>query len=330
MAGHTLTPYQITATRKRARKNKDPLLLAAVGKDQPVDVLDALETHLVDAPPLVSTDETRQVRCVAVDRDGDLLQFIVACDIRGEREVVHDGDAADRPAVFEKNKHHVTRYYSSCLIYRSPTATEGILLVHSPWGRGGSKGQILKILQRALDCDPDVKALLHADALVPAGMLYRLLQNAKATKITYRKDAGVSSEFEQVSGRRSAPAEFALTVKGTTSLGYRDALTKALKSGRGKGQEHQLFTVQVRSGPDGEMHDETFDDVDVTIESGGTTKVYSVGRDTFPTVSTNVTTEFNSIYWALPDGKYDQWPVELLRETGPILSNALSDARSSP
>ena len=48
MAGHTLTPYEFVATRKWARKEKkdEHLLLASLGEDAPVDLLDAIEQAL--------------------------------------------------------------------------------------------------------------------------------------------------------------------------------------------------------------------------------------------------------------------------------------------
>ncbi len=105
MAGHLVTPYEVTVTRKHARTDKrKPLLLASIGKDMTIDLLDAVETNLTLVEPLKSSDEARTVECVEVRRKVDALAMVFASDVSGEREVVHDGGAVGRPVVSRRVK----------------------------------------------------------------------------------------------------------------------------------------------------------------------------------------------------------------------------------
>lgn len=317
MAGHLITPYEVTATRKHARKEKDKLLLlASLGKDMTIDLLDAVETNLPKVEPLTSADGTRTVECAEVRRKGDALAMIFASDVSGEREVVHDGVAAGRPVVFTKGKKHVTRFYSCCLLFRPPSGTSGILLIHSPWGRGGSKSQVVLLIQRAIDQVEGAKAKISAAPMVPAKALERILRQANATKITYTRSTGVTSTFGEARRQASAPAEIDLVVKGSTSVPFRDALAAALRATKSR---EKLFTVRVRDDDvDGGYREETFDDVAIDITTPGGIRRYSMKQNTLPTMGFNLTPEINSVYFALPDGGAD-WPTQLLDGVVPHL-----------
>lgn len=323
MAGHIVTPYEVKAKRKHARTNKDTdLLLASLATDGTIDLLDAVESHLVNVETLTSTDGTRTVECVEVRRTGDALAMVFAADVSGEREVVHDGELPGRPVVFTKGNKHVTRFYSCCLLWRPPSGTSGILLVHSPWARGGSKAQVLKLVQRAVDCS-GAKAKISADPMIPAKALERILRQANATKITYTRSTGVTSTFGESDERASAQAEIDLVVKGSGSLPFRDALTKALKATTSR---EKLFTVRVRDGESGVYRDETFDDVAIDITTPGGSRRYSMKENTLPTMGFNLTPEFNNVYFGLPEGG-SEWAAELLSGVMPHLVRRAEEVR---
>lgn len=324
MAGHVVTPYEVTATRKFARKNKDtPLELASIGEGVTVDLLDAVDSNILGIEPLKSTDGSRRVTCAEMRRNNDTLAMVFAADVSGEREVVHDGADPARPVIFTKGDQDVTRFYSCCLLWRPAPGTAGILLVHSPWGRGGSRSQIVRLIQRAVDQTEGAKAKISADALVPAKILARILRQAKATKITYRRTTGITSTFGDAQERKSAPAEIDLVVKGSGSIPYRDALAAALKA---TANREKLFTVRVRND-DGGYREETFDDVAIDIPTAGGTRRYSMRDDTLPTIGFNLTPEINSIYYGLPDGGVG-WPKLLLDGVVPLLQRRLTEVRT--
>jgi hypothetical protein len=328
MAGHMVTPYELTATRKHARKEKDEkLLLAAIGKDSVIDLLDAAEAHLTSVAPVVYSDKTRTVSAVAVARDGDALGMVFASDVSGEREVVHDGAVPGRPVVFTKHDKHVTRFYSCCLLWRPPSGDAGLLLMHSPWGRGGSKANVLALVQRAVDAEKGTKAKLHADPMIPAKALDRFLRKAEATKIVYTRSTGVRSSFDDNSTTQSARAEMGLVVKGTDTLPYRDALAKALKKNASR---DKLFTLRVRdeTSEDG-YREETFDDVYVDISTPGGNRRYSMKKDTIPTIGFNRTPEVNSVYYGLPDDDADgSWASGLLEGVMPHLIKVVGEVQA--
>lgn len=322
MSGHLVTPYEVTATRKYARQEKrEFLLLASIAKDVTVDLLDAAEGNITGVQPLKSTDGTRTVACVEAERIGDSVGMVFAADVSGEREVVHDGDLPGRPVVFTKGNKHVTRFYSCCLLWRPPSGTSGILLVHSPWGRGGSKAQVVQLVQRAVD-SADAKAQIHADPVIPAKALDRILRNAKATKITYTRATGVTSTFGNAAQQASAPAEIDLVVKGSNSIPFRDALAAALKATTTN--REKLFTVRVRDG--NSYRDETFDDVAIDITTPGGTRRYSMKHETLPTIGFNLTPEINAIYYGLPDGGQD-WARDLLSGALPHLIKRVEEVQ---
>lgn len=323
MAGHIVTPYEVKAKRKHARTNKDTLLLlASLATDRTVDFLDAVESNLVSVESLASTDGTRTVECVEVSRAGDALAMVFAADVSGEREVVHDGALPGRPVVFTKGNKHVTRFYSCCLLWRPPSGTSGILLVHSPWARGGSKAQVLKLVQRAVDCS-GAKAKISADPMIPAKALKRILRQANATKITYSRSTGVTSTFGENDVKASAQAEIDLVVKGSDSVPFRDALTRALK---GTTNREKLFTVSVRDGEDGGYKEETFEDVAIDITTPGGSRRYSMKDNTLPTMGFNLTPEFNNVYYGLPEGG-SEWAAELLAGITPHLVRRAEEVR---
>ena len=323
MAGHLVTPYEVTATRKHARSDKDkPLILSSIGKGVTVDLLDAVESNVCQVEPLKSTDETRTVECVEVRRNGDAVAMVFASDISGEREVVHDAALPGRPVVFTKGSKHVTRFYSCCLLSRPASGTSGVLLVHSPWGRGGSKSQVVRLVQRAVDRTEGAKAKISADALIPAKALDRILRQARTTRITYTRSTGVTSTFGEEAPRASAPAEIDLVVKGSNSVPFRDALAAALRATKNR---EKLFTVRVRDdAADGGYREETFDDVAVDIATAGGVRRYSMREDSLPTMGFNLTSEINAVYYGLPEGGTD-WPVQLLNGVLPHLETRLQE-----
>ena len=324
MAGHTLTPYEFVATRKWARKEKkgEHLLLASLGEDKQVDLLEVIEQNILAVEPVVSTDDTRTVRCVQVESWGDAVAIVLAAEISGEREVVRDGADAARPVTFVKGRQHLTAYYSCCVVWRPASGTEGILLMHSPWGRGGNRGELMKLLQRAVDADPDAKTKLRTNPLVPQKALARLLRRASATRIIYSKRSGIRSTFDNTN--QSAPAEMDLVVKGSDSVPYRNALAAAIRSG----SDEQLFTVRVRDeSQKGGYREEEFDDVEVDLETAGGRRRYSVKGGTIPTVGFNITPDVNNVYYRLPDDQPDRWPTELLDGLSVVLKKTLDEVQ---
>jgi hypothetical protein len=325
MAGHTITPYELTATRKFLRdksKKDEPLILASLSDSATVDLLTVIEKNVLKAKPSTSSDKTRETACVAVRRKGDIVTMVFACDISGEREVVRDAQAAGRPVVFTKGQKHIAQFLSICMLWRPAAGTEGVLLIHSPWGRGGSKAHILGVLQRAVNADSDAKAKLHADPKVPADVLEQLLQRANATKVTYTRRTGITSDFAvSSSSQTSTSAEMELVVRGADSVPFRDAFTNALKR---KADRSKLFTVQVRDG-DGGYEEQRFDDVEVEIQTGAGKRTYSMARDTIPTMGFDLTGEINAIYYTdMPDGAEADWPETLL-ENGSVHMKRILD-----
>jgi hypothetical protein len=314
MAGHTITPYEITATRKFVRdrtKRAELLLLASLSNQATVDVLDVVAAHIEHVEPMTSTDKTKTTRCVLVRRHGDRVEMVFACDVSGEREVVIDGADPGRPVVFMKGAEHVARFLSCCVLWRPSGGTDGVLLLHSPWGRGGSKSHVINLLQRALDKEPLAKAKLHADPKVPVEELERLIRDANATKITYTKRTGITSDFVgngTTPNTASAPAEIDVVVRGSDGTPFLDAFKKALTR---KADRNKLLTVKVADG-DGGYEEQVFDDAEVELRSSAGTRTYSIKRDTIPTIGFNLTSEINSVYYALPDDAHGRWPTELL------------------
>jgi hypothetical protein len=269
----------------------------------------------------VSTDGTRTFQFEYYELDGDNLTIVFSNEITGEREQIRDNKAKGRPVVFTKDNRHVTIYYSVCLLWRPPDGTDGLLLMHSPWGRGGSKGQVMKVLQAATNAS-GAKAKLAASALIPQKMLDRFLRNAKATKIIYRKDSAITSTF--AGSTRTALAEMDLVVKGSNSIAFRDALTAALKAT--KQDPAKLFTVEIRDPQaDGGSRAETFDDVEVEISTPGGPRRYSMRNETIPTVGLDITSAFNSVYYRLDAQDPDSWPEQLCEGVTPHLRNRLKE-----
>jgi hypothetical protein len=288
MAGHTITPYELYATRKRPRKEEDGtkrlLLAAELTRDGTLDLLDVLSDHVLEAAPSVANDQSRSVTCVDVHRHGEMLDLVFACDVTGEREVVRD--PAEGVVVFMKDAKHVARYFSCCRVWRPANGDQGLVLIHSPWGRGGSKNQILAVLQRAVNAEEGAAAKLRAHPKIPQEVLEEWLKTLNATKITYLKPKGIRSRFETVAGARSAPAEMAVVVKGSDTIPFRDALTHAFRASQDR---QAFFTVEMRNS-DGSYSDEKFEDVEITIDLGaGHLRTYSMRKETVPTVGFDLT-----------------------------------------
>ena len=323
MSGHHVTPYELTATRKSVRdpaKRAEHLLLASLSPDATIDVLDAIEVNIRSIPPISNADNTRSLTCLAFARDGNYLALVFGADVSGEREQVRDGQLPGRPVVFVKDRGHVARIHSVCMVWRPTAEGSGVLLVHSPWGRGGSKGSVLTLLQRALDSnDPKAKAKLHADAMVPAKALARILRRANAAKITYRRSTGIRSTF---SGRASsAPAEIDVIVRGSATIPFRDELAQAL---RATANRQRLFTIRVRDDK-GEFHSETFDDVIVNIPTAGGVRQYSMRSESIPTLGYDLTREINGVYYGLPANSPDGWTQALLDDVAPRLKRLVEE-----
>jgi hypothetical protein len=326
MSGHTITPYEIYATRIRARdekKKQQRLLLASLSDETSIDLLDVVVANVRDVDPVVSNDSTKTTSCLMAERrrGSDRVTMVFASDYKGAREVLHDGEDASLPVVYEKRPRDVTRYYWLALLWRPPTGDTGALLVHSPWTRGGSKGHVLTFLQRAVSKVPETKAKLKANPMIPQAVLQRIMRDAKTTRISYVKTTGVTSEFDRASGKRSAPAEMDLVIKGSGSIPYRDALAAALRQAENR---DKFFTVEVR-GTDGKFHEETFDDVEISVQTGSGLRTYSVRNETFPTLGFNRTPEINSVYWNLPAGDYAKWPGALIKGTRREFDDILHD-----
>ncbi len=80
MSGHRITPYEVTATRKRARREEKDhgLLLASLSDSKTVDLLDVVQDHIVGAEPLVRDDKTWQLECVGVGRQESSVSMVFA------------------------------------------------------------------------------------------------------------------------------------------------------------------------------------------------------------------------------------------------------------
>lgn len=324
MAGHRVTPFELYATRKRPRHDEDGeahLLLAAElvrEDDGTLDLLDAIQHNIGDVEPYVTRDGSHTVRCLDVRRRPDRVDLIFACDVEGEREVVRNRE--EGVVVLIKGPEHVARFYSCVTVWRPADGDTGILLVHSPYGRGGSKSQILALLQRAVNEEEGARAKLHAHPKVPHDVLKMLLRRARSTRIAYRKTKAIRSRFSNTTGLRSAPAEMELVVKGSDSVPYRDALEHALRNASNR---DAFYTVQVRD-PDGEFHEEVFDDVAISLVSpDGSTKTYSVAQDSVPTMGFDVTEEMIRVFRELPADDDAEWPAELQRRAHRIMTGAL-------
>jgi len=325
MSGHRVTPYELTATRKWAKEDEagENLLLASVSDDKTVDLLDVVEAHIKNVPPATNADKTWELECVEVQRQKDSLSMAFAVDVSGEKETILDGSKPGRPFAFEKNQKHVSRFYSCCLLWRPPKSTEGRLLVHSPWGRGGSRVQTTRLLQRALNEEPELKVKLHAAPLVPAKLLQKFLERAKATQITYVKPKGIASTFGDATNNRTTLAHMAVVVKGSDTIPFRDALQAALKASKNR---DALFSIRLRDeGAKGGYIDETFEDVLIDLDTGGGIKRYSMRTDAIPTVTFDETSEINNLYFALPENNHDIWAKELLKGATPVLEKLLLD-----
>lgn len=326
MAGHRITPYELTATRKWPHKAEDgerKLLLATeLVREGSLDVLDAIHDNLAETDPVKSHDDTRSVSCVHAVRTGDALDLVFACDVSGEREVVRDPEQG--LVVFMKGPDHVARYYSCCRVWRKSDADRGLLLVHSPWGRGGSKLQILRFLQRAVNLEEGAAAKLHANPKVPAQLLDYLMANLNATKITYVKDKSIRSRFsERVS--ETAHAAVSLVVKGTDTVPFRNGLTAALTAAQNR---EKFFTIEVAQ-QDGGYTEETFDDVEITVSNGAGETRYSMARDTIPGLGFDYTPDLTRVYLGLPSDRDDNWPRLLLDGAKPYLDLAQHSATHS-
>lgn len=325
MSGHMVTPYEFTATMKRVPKEQrdEELLLASIGKRVTVDLLDAVAPNITEIEPVKQTDGSWQMSCVRAKRSGDKVTMVFAIDQTGERELVLDGNDPARPVIFTKGTADVTRIYACGMLWRPADGTTGVLLLHSPWGRGGSRSKTLTLLQRAVNAVEGAQVQLHADPMIPAKVLARWLRQANATKIVYTKDKRIRSTFGDTDTAASAVAEMDLVVKGSASIPYRDALKAALRASANK---DKFFTVTLRE-VDGDDREETFDDVTVELDTGGGLKRYSMRNETVPTVSFNRTPEMNKIYFDLPDNKNATWPDELLANVGPEFDKVLQDVQ---
>lgn len=324
MSGHMVTPYELTARRKRARgaQKNSHLLLASVSDEETIDLLDLVDTSILEIEPLRRDDEW-VLQCVGKQRQQDSLSLVFAVDVSGERESIRDRTKPGRPRVFDKGKDHIARFYATALLYRPPDGTEGRLLLHSPWGRGGTRTQVTKLLQNAANQEPKAKAQLETSAIVPRQIIERFLRNAKNTRITYTKPKGITSEFEGRS--HGTRAEMGLVVKGTDTIPYRDALQAALRSPRNR---DGLYTVRMRddsSDDAGVYREERFDDVIIDLQTGTGLKRYSLRDQTIPTASFDLTSEINLIYYALPDDDDTDWANLLLQGVTPLLEHGLQD-----
>lgn len=322
MALHKYTPYKITAEKlyDRGAGPAPRLELAALGGDEPVDLLDALTSNLIGLPPVANQSKTQRMRCVDLLRTRDYLHLVFAHDYSGERELVFDvaegaeGEDDASEVVFLKEDKHVARIHSCCTIWRPSSAkddpTTGIILIHSPWGRAGSRALTGKLLQKALrQHEPKPKARLHLDPLVSDEALRRIIDTADATKIRYSKTKWLRSDFASPNGgQQSVESEMSLIVKGADATPFRDALRGAL---RNSDRRSSLFTVEVRDG-DG-FDEETFDDVEITFAAGSGNTTYSLAKNAVPTMGYNLSGDVQSVYAALPpEERGEDWPSLIL------------------
>lgn len=306
MSSHRLTPFELTATRKFVRdekKKNQRLLLASLSTERTVDLLDEIEANAGEIEPIASNAGAKTIRPAALKRDGNFLHLAMSMDVSGEREVIYQEGA---PLPILKDRQDVARLFALASVYRPDDADSGIVLFHSPWGRGGTRANLRAMLQRCLDVDKSTKAKLALAPMVPAKSVERLLRQAEATRIVYQKSKGIRSSFNNQ--QKSAPAEMALVVKGSSSKGYRDSLRAAI---RDVNDRRQFFTVQTRDD-DGTYTEEEFDDVAIDLVTDAGVKRYSLAEDRLPTVSFDLTADINKIYFSLPEDKPDEWGSRLL------------------
>lgn len=118
MSGHTITPYELRATRLGARADKDALLrLSLLARDNDDvadhhDIRDALLTHAPHVHPYVSSDKRKSTTCVLARAVGnDSVAMVFATDITGEKEIFRDMEQDGAPIAFVRTARHSGRIY---------------------------------------------------------------------------------------------------------------------------------------------------------------------------------------------------------------------------
>src|SRR5689334_1895838 len=91
VAGHTFSPFALTATRSHARKDKSDLVLSSLAEKATVDLLTALESGLGSVSPRTMSDGAISISPQAWRVNGDVLEFVLAIDVKGIREIIRDG-----------------------------------------------------------------------------------------------------------------------------------------------------------------------------------------------------------------------------------------------
>src|SRR5262249_28228714 len=133
---------------------------ATVFERESVDLLDAIvANHVVanepkkrprradgddESPP--KQHEHRTVHLLRAQRDGDHVDLVYAADFHGNREL----EMKDGEVVFEKLTEHVTRIFGVASVWRHPTEPRSVLLVHTPWSRGGGSTRLIQLLTRCV------------------------------------------------------------------------------------------------------------------------------------------------------------------------------------
>jgi hypothetical protein len=258
-----------------------------------------------------------------VKRNGDFLHFIVNYDVLGEREAVRD--AADK-LVFIKRSDHVSRFLAICTLWRPVDSTEGLLLVHNPWGRG-NRGGPAKLAQQALT-KSGTKVQLLAELLVPPKAVKAMLQHTTG-RARYTAPAGIVSTFgddDPATDPTSAPGTIEFRLGGPFARAMMNRVEKNLDKADAA---EKLLTVSVRMpGVDGDAVDVRFDDLEVEVKTETGPKFYSVLDGSIPSFGFNLTSELNPIYMALDAEDDTEWAAELLEGCSTIMEAQVVEAQS--
>lgn len=317
MAAHLVTPFIVSARRRGAR-DKTLLPLSTACAPANADILTKLESHLA-ATKIDGTAVTPKTLTIGgVKRNGDFLHFIVNYDVLGEREAVREADKV----VFIKRSDHVSRFLAICTLWRPLDSTEGLLLVHNPWGRG-NRGGPAKLAQRALT-DADTKVQLIVEMLVPPKAVKAMLRNTTG-RARYTAPAGIVSSFGD-DDPTSAPGTIEFRLSGPLAKAMMNRVEKNLDKADAV---EKLLTVSVQMpGADSDSVDVRFEDLEVEVKTETGPKFYSVLDGSIPSFGFNLTTELNPIYMALDAADDTKWAGELLEACSAMMEAQVVEALS--
>jgi len=324
MAGHSLTPYRITATKKRARgAAKDRLLsLSDLTPDDGVvvDFVDVVSDHLLAAPPIESRDKSQSTRCLALrlrtvrksgNRVGRVLDMVFAVDRRGERRPVEDPET--NTVVFEQLADHSARYYALASIYLADgDGTTATLILHRPWGQGVSRRHVERHLNKCFQLSghpvkPSVGTLVTDD------VIKQTIRTAKESAVVYKRRTRARNMFNEA--RADGNMEFRVGGKQATAE-FLNGFAQVLRDPARRDELLSIHLPGIAGDEDGQGEEDDlvhFDDAVIAFEMpDGTVRHYSIERDNMPSISFDVTGEINDVYFALPAKQYDVWPDRLI------------------